>query len=148
MSRLVEVVLLSIVGFIIAVLGIVSSVLVIIEEIKNLSVPAITKLNRFKVQNIIARKEFLGQINRGNSCLSSFFMQINPFELRIPLKSLSDRILVAFIFLPLIIIIVILVNITIFNNFGIEYVPIVPLTYLIIFGIYPLEDDFTLFNYD
>ncbi len=146
MSTLLNLGFSTIVDYIISALTIISSISVIYERFKKFPNPDKTKLDTFKRQNIIARKKIIDQIQRGNTYTSSFFKQINPFDLRIPLKSVRYRILPALFTLPLAIIAVILFNVIFYNNLGIAYIPIVPLDYSFLFAFYSIEDDFTVFN--
>lgn len=47
--------------------------------------------NALNINNTRARKEFLGQIRRGNDYVASFYKQINPSELDTSLLPLADR---------------------------------------------------------
>lgn len=133
MSKLLDSVL-----YIIVVISIAS---LLIERFINLSNAVVAKLNTFKRRNIKARKEFLDQIKTGNTYVSSFFMQINPFGLKIPLKSLLERTIFVILILPIISVIIL-----IFPQFGISYIPTALLFFLFALGLFFVMDDFTLFR--
>ena len=99
--------------------------------------------NALNINSTRARKEFLGQIRRGNDYVSSFYKQINPSELDISLLSLADRTFFSIFFMVSTIITSIIMSLFI-PNF-ISYVPLAISSLLFVFAFFSLLDIFSLF---
>lgn len=100
--------------------------------------------NALNINNTRARKEFLGQIRRGNDYVSSFYKQINPSELDISLLPLGDRTYFFILFIVFTIIAARVMSLFI-PNFMMSYVPLAISSLLFVFAFFGLLDDFTLF---
>ena len=79
--------------------------------------------NALNINNTRARKEFLGQIRRGNDYVSSFYKQINPSELDTSLLPLGDRTYFFILFIVFTIIAAGVMSLFI-PNFVMSYVPL------------------------
>ncbi len=100
--------------------------------------------NALNINNTRARKEFLGEIRRGNDYVSSFYKQINPSELDISLLPLGYRTYFFILFIVFTIIAATVMSLFI-PNFMMSYVPLAISSLLFVFAFFSLLDGFPLF---
>ena len=125
-------------------LPIIVGIITIITKLLNLQEPLKRIIRSFKLDNTIARNDILNQIKRGNAYFSYFFKNINPLELKLPLRRYAHRTLSVLLYLAITIVVSVIFTIF-FGPLWKLYPSIAFIILLFVFAILNFFDDFTFF---